>query len=533
MPLTETQIQETQERLLREWRPRALDEVVDHRQQMRTRIQQLTEYQHRTQAQDVELEDAVLEVTTLDDLVADRYREASRDRARTAALDPANREAGAATGRQATRTDSVARQTEGRFRYRSTAPWADLAAVDQPGMPRFESTSGWRARAHDVLEAVEGVPDASREMLARMIDNPNESHAASTVVAIASPAYLRSFSDWIRNPQFAARGFDHEQQDAWARVSRYTDYGGLTSLSGWYVRTAMSTTTIAAALPYVLDPTVILTSAGQANPYRQLARRETTTSNAWQGVTSLGTTANWISEGTTASETSPTAGQLQVFPEKAVVWAFGSLESLEDTAITEALPGMVADARDRLEESAFTTGAGHGSTQPLGILAAVATGASDVTAVGTAARAATDLNPLLEQVGARWRKGSSDRLAWISNINWLNKYRLTAKFSGATEALVDDSGSQPRIWGVPWYESTTFATASSAGTRPFMLGAWDQFLVVDRLPTTMIYDPLLKSTGNAQLPTGQAGYYYFFRTSSTVTQPTTGSGGPFRILRLT
>ncbi|HVB27621.1 MAG TPA: hypothetical protein VNE21_06895, partial [Mycobacteriales bacterium] len=37
-------------------------------------------------------------------------------------------------------------------------------------------------------------------------------------------------------------------------------------------------------LPYILDPTIVISNAGAANPYRRMARVEQTTSNAWQGV---------------------------------------------------------------------------------------------------------------------------------------------------------------------------------------------------------------------------------------------------------
>jgi hypothetical protein len=55
-------------------------------------------------------------------------------------------------------------------------------------------------------------------------------------------------------------------------------------------------------LPYVLDPTIVLTNSGSQNPFRQVARVVQTTSNAWQGVSSAGVNAALIAEAATAAD---------------------------------------------------------------------------------------------------------------------------------------------------------------------------------------------------------------------------------------
>jgi len=51
----------------------------------------------------------------------------------------------------------------------------------------------------------------------------------------------------------------------------------------------------------------------------------------------------------------------------------------------------------------------------------------------------------------------------------------------------------------------------------FVTGDFQQFIIVDRVGVSMLYDPLLKGTGaSAQLPQGQAGWYMFWRTSSGI-----------------
>src|SRR5204863_59299 len=59
---------------------------------------------------------------------------------------------------------------------------------------------------------------------------------------------------------------------------------------------------------------------------------------------------------------------------KESVWIFGSFEVLQDTQLGSQVPALIADAKDRLEVVAFTTGTGSG--QPFGI---ITHGTSDAT----------------------------------------------------------------------------------------------------------------------------------------------------------
>ena len=63
------------------------------------------------------------------------------------------------------------------------------------------------------------------------------------------------------------------------------------------------------AVPFTLDPSVQLTSSGQTNPLRQLARVVPITTGSWKGISSLGVTASWDPEGTEVSDDSPTFAQ--------------------------------------------------------------------------------------------------------------------------------------------------------------------------------------------------------------------------------
>ena len=46
-----------------------------------------------------------------------------------------------------------------------------------------------------------------------------------------------------------------------------------------------------------------------------------------------------------------------------------------------------------------------------------------------------------------------------------------------------------------------------------MYGDWSQFLVIDRMGTQMLYEPLVKGTAGIGPPTGQSGWFYFWRVA--------------------
>ena len=82
-------------------------------------------------------------------------------------------------------------------------------------------------------------------------------------------------------------------------------------------------------LPFVLDPTIVLTNTGSANPWRRISNIKQTTSNTWNGVTSAGVNAAWLTEGTIVTDGSPTVGNIVVTPQKAAAWVFGQSEDEE------------------------------------------------------------------------------------------------------------------------------------------------------------------------------------------------------------
>ncbi len=118
--------------------------------------------------------------------------------------------------------------------------------------------------------------DAIRADLHRFIGGLEPAQAeplASRILATGSPTYNRAFEKLLR-------GLPLDSGEVGALSLGTAGEGGY-------------------AVPFDLDPTIILTSNGAINPLRQLARVERVMGRRWQGLTSAGAT---VSRGAEAAE---------------------------------------------------------------------------------------------------------------------------------------------------------------------------------------------------------------------------------------
>lgn len=368
-------------------------------------------------------------------------------------------------------------------------PFEDLDAVRTGVVP----PSDVRARAVTAIEQYANRSDHwalghdGAEHATRMVEKmgkPFGTAVARQMLITGSPEYLAAFESYLTDPG----GFSTR-----AALS-------LTPANGGYL------------VPFTLDPTIILTNAGSANPYRQVATVKTTTTNDWNGVTSAGVSAEWTAEGVEAADASPTVGQLKITPQKADAYLFGSFEVLSDSDFAQQLPELLADAKDRIEETAFAVGTGTG--QPFGIM-------NRGTALSIAGNATgprtSDVYALMAALPARWR-GPGARNVWMANLNTINALRNLPKFTGATESIVDDSGPVPRVLGKPLYESTSIVGAFATTNKVLAFLDARQYYIVDRVGMSVVYDPIV--LGANRRPTGQGAWYAFWRVGADVSAAT-------------
>jgi HK97 family phage major capsid protein len=378
-------------------------------------------------------------------------------------------------------------------------PFADLDAVRTHMMPINEV----RSRAASAVEAYASrddhwaLDDDAAENVTELIYKRGKNFGkaiSEQILVTGSPEYLAAFEQYLSDPG----GFSTR-----AALS-------LTPANGGYL------------VPFTLDPTIILTNAGSANPYRAYANVKTTTTNDWNGVTSAGVSAEWTAEGVEAADATPTVGQLKITPQKADAYLFGSFEVLSDSDFSQQLPDLLADAKDRIEESAFAVGTGTG--QPWGL---ITRGTTLAAAAGTAATGftAADAYALQAALPARWR-GPRARNAWVGNLTSINRGRNVASFTGSTTAIVTDGPNGPMMLGKPFLESTSVTGAFANGNKVLAYADLSQYYIVDRVGMSVVYDPVV--LGANRRPTGQGAWYAFWRTGADVSTATA-----VRVLTLT
>jgi len=405
---------------------------------------------------------------------------------RTAALNPAN----------------VERAPEAPHVSFSRSPFEDMEAVTRGMVPASEM----RARVLNALEdtRAEGVSDSSRQQ-ATIIAQRNDPKLHQYALATANPAYRSAFEKIMQFPDSY-----HSQ---------------LTQEEAYALRTAMSTSNSAGgyAIPFLLDPTVILTSTGSQNPFRQIARVESGMSNKWQGLTSAGVTAQWLAEGTAVTDASPTFGQPSITAYKGAAYIIGSYEVIEDTNLATELPKMVQNGKDRLEASAFATGSGSGA--PYGVVTSVtAVTASRVSPTTggvftTASRA--DVDATIEALPDVHQASAS----WVANYKTYGIIRRMDTYGGGNFWANLGGGQPTELLGLPSYKSVHMDSTVTTGSEMLIVGDFSNYLIYDRIGVQLEY--VQNVVDGSGVPTLQRGWVAHWRTGADVLNV-----DAFRTLRL-
>jgi HK97 family phage major capsid protein len=363
--------------------------------------------------------------------------------------------------------------------------------------------AGRSANAHDIVEraitAVErnaerSYSDEQRDATTRLLERSTKHtpKIAEYILMTGSPEYQREFEKFV---QTQGRSF-----------------GPLLE------RAAMSLTTAngGAMVPYILDPSVMLTNSGVNNPVRQAARVETIAgSNEWRGVTSAGVTAEWLAEGAEAADASPTFTQPAIPTFKGAAYLFGSYEVLADSGFASQVQTLIGDAKDRLEGTAFTTG--NGTSAPQGFITGKVAAGSLVASATTDTFAVADVYNTQAGLAPRFR---NSRSAWMANVSIMNRIRQFDTNGGSALWAQLAAAAPANLLGQPIYETSDMDGTITALADNYVLayGDWQQaYVIVDRVGVEVYYDNLV--LGANRRPTGQAGFFAFWRTGGEVVVP--------------
>ena len=369
------------------------------------------------------------------------------------------------------------------------------------------------ARALTGIEQAQGALPEAQELATRMVEGTRTDVNVTTPAAIARHALLTG------SPAY---------RSAWEKILQYpeTFHSMLTPAEADAFRTAMSTSGSAGgyAIPFLLDPTVILSNVGSANPFRQIARIETGVSNKWNGLTSAGATAEWKTEGSAAADGSPAFAQPSITAYLADAFILGSFEVFEDTNLANSIPALIQDAKDRLEDAAFATGSGSG--QPFGVVTsttAVTASRVSPTTGGTFTTASrADVDKLLEAIPPRFRSRSS----WVANYSTYGTVRRMDIYGGGSFWANLGGGQPQQLLGQNVYEAYSMTSTVTTGSSILLAGDFSQYLIFDRIGTTLEYVPNIFDTTSGR-PTGQRGWLAHWRVGADVLVP-----NAFRVLKL-
>ena len=270
-----------------------------------------------------------------------------------------------------------------------------------------------------------------------------------------------------------------------------------------------------ALVPYTLDPTVILTNLGIEGSIRSLATVKQITTDKWHGVTSAGVTAEWLDEGVASSDVTPADfADPNIATHKAHAWVTGSYEALSDTNFGEQLSMLIADAKYRLDETAFTVGTGSG--QPFGLVTrAVTTTASRVASTTASAFGAVDVF----NVSAAASPRHAGQSVWFANKSVYHKIRQFSTVTSGGAFWTDMGVGRPsQLIGAATYESSSMdAYAANTTSTILVLAAPKEYVVVDRIGLTLKYVDVVFGTGGT--PVGKAGWEAWWRVGGDMTGP--------------
>ena len=388
----------------------------------------------------------------------------------------------------------------------TSTPWDGLNV-------RTESPSGLVSRAHQALDRADDLSHDGREMIARAIDGSNGSGVAALTLARGSEAYLSGFLKVLQAPETGHAALTPDEARAFADVAHCRATITTGAGTGGYT------------IPLSLDPTLAaIVNDGVANPFRANATRRIAVSSPHRLVTSAGATASWTDEGAAWGDGSPAFAAKDVDLFKQTIMVKATYEVLEDggKTIRESLPLLLADARDRLENVAFTLGSGSGA--PFGIITRLAaTSGSTVTCTtrGTFTSASSgDVMAMLAALPPRARQ--SKAAAWLAPVQIVNTIRTQTLGTDTTAMLTDlSAGNVPQLLGLPVYEASGMSSATTSGSRPLAVVDLSAYSIVEHAAgATLQYVPATVDGDGAF--TGTAAWLYHARLGADMTDPNQG-----------
>lgn len=389
--------------------------------------------------------------------------------------------------------------------FNTGAPMADRdifdlstirASVANPSQMRGEMHDRAR-RAIDRMVFPNANADQAKckESIARVLATADDEHGtvARRVLVTSSPSYKEAFARYVGT----------------GRTEFKADLNIGTAADGGF------------AVPVELDPTLLPTSSGVVNPFRQVSRVVQTVAKTWEGVTSAGVVATRGNETDEVTDAAPTLKQPTVTAERVATFIPFSI-SLEASwaGMQGDIAALIQDAKDVEEVSSFTNGTAVAPSANGLLNGATAL----VHTAATATFASADLDTVEDTLGARFRQ----RAVWMGSRTIYNKLRHFDSAGGpdlwiTLQQSLNNPGSGAGlvlpIHGYPAYENSAMGTTTTSNSKLLVLGDFGRyFIIVDKIGLNIELVPHLFGTAN-NFPTGQRGFFAYWFNNCQVLDP--------------
>jgi HK97 family phage major capsid protein len=274
------------------------------------------------------------------------------------------------------------------------------------------------------------------------------------------------------------------------------------------------------AVPFTLDPTIILTGTGALNPVRDISNVETIITHEWKGVSADSVVATFQAEAAAVTDASPTLVQPDIFTQMARCFIPVSIELFQDWAsLRSNIANLVADAKNTLEATKFLLGTG--TNEPSGILNIGAlnglTTTQRVLTATVATYAVGDPWLLKAQLPARFIPSST--YAGAPGM-WDRTYRFVAQGSTTEPRQFSDGDRGSDFLGRPKVEWSPMVNTTTTGSKLIIAGDFSRgYKIVDRIGMSIEVIPHLFGAAQGNLPTGQRGIFAYWRVGAGVVAP--------------
>jgi len=390
------------------------------------------------------------------------------------------------------------------FRRRPKAVQAAITqaafdGADDPfGAVRRMSIPEARDRALRVLDD----KSATAHLRTDQVDEVNRQIRKSTniarrIIVTENDAYRSAWQKLVTDPNAAAMLSDDER----TAVRAYGEYRALSE---------GSTTGGGFGIPVFIDPSIIMTAQGSANPFLELAKQVDVNTNAWKGVSSAGVTWAFQAEGAATTDNSPVLAQ----PTVTVFMARGflpfSIEVQQDyPGFADEMSTLLAAGYDELLVDKLTRGSG--SNEPTGILTALSANTNvRVTQTTAGTIGAADPYKVWQALPQRFRTKASWLMSVATN-DAVRQFGTANVYHAYTVNLPEawaDSLFRRGVYESPYMPDNTTVATATIGVA--VVGDFSNYLIARRGGMSVELVPTLFDITNNR-PTGQRGWFAYSR----------------------